>query len=179
MKKRNLFGFSLIEMLVVIGILALLSVFIVQSFISTIRTNTKAEIMRDLKQNGDYALSFFTRKIQNATSIDCSSAPSSITIQDPDYPGVVGKTFSSGAHPITGGTCGMIYDGDFLTSENVQLLGACGSAVTFNCEDLYGKTAQVSISFTLQQKNTPQPNAKYEQASMIFKTTVQMRNVYR
>ena len=58
-------GFTLMEILVAVSALAVMGVLLTQVFVTTIRTNTKNEISKEVKQNGDLAVSIMTRMILN------------------------------------------------------------------------------------------------------------------
>jgi len=53
------------EILVAVSALAVMGVLLTQVFVTTIRTNTKNEISKEVKQNGDLAVSIMTRMILN------------------------------------------------------------------------------------------------------------------
>ena len=86
MKERNVFyhhGFTLIELIVTITIMSMIGILIAQVFFTTSRTNTKTELVKEAKQNGEYALGFIERMIRNSryvTSACAGSADTSITI---------------------------------------------------------------------------------------------------
>lgn len=88
-------AFTLIEMVIVTGVLMVVSVVITQIVLSSIRSSVKSESIREMKQNGDQAIDTITRMIQNASDIKnpsaasfCSAAPGttkdSIMITNPD-----------------------------------------------------------------------------------------------
>src|SRR5579871_2786504 len=62
-------GFTLIEVLVSISIIVVVGVIVASIVITTLRGSTKASVLSDVKQNGDYALSEMSRVIRGATSI--------------------------------------------------------------------------------------------------------------
>lgn len=189
-------GFTLIEILVVAGILALLSVVIAQVLFLTVRVNKKTEIVKDVSQNGEYALETMSRMIQNAKSLDVASCTdkedppnpvNSITITNFDNQTT---TFSCSEDAAAGlariasvsGTLSTSY----LTNTNITLvdpadhtIAACGTdnlhyGLSFLCQSNNGKPTYVTVSFTLRQIN---PNAVVrEQASTSFKNTIVLRN---
>src|SRR3989338_6302737 len=68
-RTRKESGFTLLEMVVSLAIVAVVSVVLSQVFIATLRTNTKTEILKDTKQTGEIALETMVRLIQNAKSV--------------------------------------------------------------------------------------------------------------
>jgi prepilin-type N-terminal cleavage/methylation domain-containing protein len=74
MKKRNLKGLSLIEILIVVTIFAILGVMISESLILTIQGTKKSESLVRVRENVNYSLSVIERNIRNASSIvDCTT----------------------------------------------------------------------------------------------------------
>lgn len=67
-------GFTLIEVLVATVILAMISVFVVSSVLSVVRGSLKAELIKEVKQNGDIALDMITRSVQNSDTVTCSGS---------------------------------------------------------------------------------------------------------
>jgi len=181
-------GFTLLELLVVAIILGLLSVVIVQIFFTTIRTNNKTEIGRDVKGIGDRALEIMTRIVQNAklikTPISCPEYPSrgdplgTITLVNLDggettlscmVDGDVARIASTSAEPKT----------VYLTNTNVSLgdatTNSCDSTpLSFQCSAVGATPAFITISFGLRQKNIITSNI--DAASQEFTTTVTIRN---
>ena len=170
-------SFTLLEMLVSLGIIAIVGVLLTQVFISTTRTNTKGEITKEVKQNGDFVLGVMTRMLMNARSItsDCEktgTSASSLTFTNPDG----GTTmfaclFDGKAFRIASISASL----SFLTSPSVSLYGeTCETALTFVCTTLPDETQSIKINFSLAQQGTPYE--RYEEAGANFQTTVTVRN---
>lgn len=172
-------GFTLLEVLVAVGVVGVASVLIAQVFFATTRSNTKTELLKNVKQNGDFAVGVVNRLIRNATAITtaCSTTgttTTTISLTNPD-----GNTT----------TLGCLLDGavtriasvsatatDYLTDSALTLGGsACnGSSLSFVCTTPSGQPTTVTVSFTLSQKGTPV--AQFEKSSASFQTTVAIRN---
>lgn len=169
-------GFTLLEILVATGIIGAISILITQAFVATTRTNTKVEILKDVKQNGDFALGTMVRMIQNARSVtsNCSGSTSSnISITNPDGGATTFECKDDSSVRRIASTSASIV---FLTGNNLTLGTACNTnALSFVCTtSTDGTTKSIKINFSLAQKGTP-PD-QYEQASMSFQTTVLVRN---
>lgn len=170
-------GFTLLEILVSVGVLGIIGIFLSQVFVTTLVTNTRGENSREIKQNGDYAINIMTRMIQNATDVtsDClpdGSTGSSLTITNPDS-GVT--TFEcksdSGVLRISSTSA----TAEYLSSPSITLPGTdCSSSAIFTCTLLPNNRKSVKISFTLAQKGTKadQFSAKGEK----FETTADLRS---
>lgn len=169
-------GFTFMEILVAAGIIALISGVSAQVFLTTSRNAVKSDLIRNIKQNGEYSLEVMSRMIQSARSISgCSGAASaSLSIKNQDdglttfgcaLDGAVTRIASSSAV----GTA-------YLTTAGLTLGGAtCAqSSLTFLCTPISGLPSSVRINFTLSQIGQPVKN--YEKASVPFQTTVTMRS---
>ncbi|OGG10244.1 hypothetical protein A2154_04975 [Candidatus Gottesmanbacteria bacterium RBG_16_43_7] len=161
-------GFTLIEILVSVTILSIMAIFIVQSIISVIRANAKAELLREIKQNGDYAMDVLTRKIQNATGITCDSS-SRLTVVTTDENGHT----TSAVYNTAGADndCRLTENGTPITSANITLDRNCANPnpALFSCSG-----ATVTVDFILKQ--TGASAAPADIASMPFKSTVNVRS---
>lgn len=179
---RQQSGFTLLEMVVSLAIVAVISTVLSQVFIVTLRTNTKTEIVKDIKQTGEMSLETMARLIQNAKSVitTCDytgTANQSIVLINPDD----GQT-----------TLGCVLDGSitrlastsaqgvqYLTTPNVTMggLSCATSSLAFVCKGGTGVASSVTISFQLAQSGVSQ--GVFEQSSEMFQTTAGMRNIAR
>lgn len=171
-------GFTLIEMLVATTVLALIAAVVTQVFSLTTKSNTKTEVLKEVKQNGDFALELLTRLIRNAQSVTspCSATgetTTSLTIKNPD------GFFSTFSCKLNNNVWKIASSGGetdaYLTSDSVSLLQSgnqCG--LTFVCKTIAGVAKNVKVSFGLQQRaGPPDPSAS---ASANFGTSVILRN---
>jgi len=163
-------GFTLIETLVVIGILAIIVVVGSSSFFSILKGSTKTKTATLVKQNGDYAMNVMTRMIRNAKGI-VGFVPENypgpeITIDNPD-----GET--------TIFLCDSNDDGS-LASNSASLMSSqvkvsdCSSVFNIQYDEEGLEPDVVTIDFTLSTGDLGRPE---EEASMRFKTTVILRNI--
>lgn len=190
MKQIPAKGFTLLELLVTAIILTLLSVVIVQVFISTMRTNSKTETVQDVKGSGDRALNVMNRFVQNATSIHLPNDPLScdggildtITLTNLDggettftcteLDGVARIASVSGTIPSQ-----TVYltNTDVTLVDPVEHTNTCSNnALAFTCELVEGVPGFITISFSLRQTNSSASTANT--ASETFQTTVGLRN---
>lgn len=172
-------GFTLLELIVSVTIVALVAVVLSQVFLVTLRTNAKTEISKDMKQNGDLALESMVRMIQSAKKVTstCDSAGTvsqSLTIINDDegqttyecsLDGTATRLASTSASGI-----------EYLTSSNVTMGGTLCSAssLSFTCSGGAGVPSSVTISFDLSQSGMS--DTAFEQTSESFQTTATMRN---
>lgn len=175
-------GFTLIEILVVVGILAIIAVIASNIFFTTLRSSGKTKVLTKVKENGDYALSVMERLVRDSqevvTNTDnkiCESGMNYIKLKRQD-----GSMMEFGC--LEEGTAnGRIASNSArLTSSEVKVdtcVFDCSCPAAYpNCTSegtkFYPKT--VTIKFTLSQAAaTVRPE---EEASVNFQTTVSTRN---
>lgn len=172
-------GFTLLEIMVSIGIVAIVGLLISQVFFTTTRTNSKTEVLKNIKQNGDFSLERVTDLVRNAREITSTCAEggttaASITFTNPDGGSTaLGCLLDGTVTRIASVSAGST---DYLTDSALTLGGAdCNAAsLTFVCTAPAGQPATVAITFSLAQKGTP-PD-QFDRASASFQTTVAIRN---
>lgn len=177
--KKN--GFTLIEVLTSVAVVAIISIVVVQSFVTIIRSNNKTEALKEVKQNGDYIVNLISRQVQNATEIDpvCDSAlGNTLTVRKVNPDGTVeyDNTFSYDSG------LGTVYLTDNLdatpTPVAITSNKVFAETMTFSCSDVRGKRAKVAVAVTMRQALAASLAATHETARLEFSDTVQMRNVY-
>jgi len=171
MKMKGSKGFTLIEILVVIGVLAIIVVVGSMSFFNLLKGSMKTRTISLVKQNGDYALAIMERMIRKGEIIEnteappreCESGMSKLKISNPD-----GRE--------TEFSC----EGDTISSNSASLISNQVKVANGNCSFNCQRTSifepdVVTINFTLSQAQTGvRPE---EEASIVFKTTVVLRNI--
>jgi prepilin-type N-terminal cleavage/methylation domain-containing protein len=187
MTKKKYHGFTLIEVLVSVVIIAILGVVIMQSFVTTIKTSAKTEIIKDVKQNGDFVIDIITRKIHNAVSMNCSDSNKLVlTTRDAANINVVTEYSASenagtcriqavetvGSNPSTT---------TYLSSQNLTL-GTTLCSTRFQipangCLIIAGTHSRATFEFSLTKKPTANAFANYENSAQKFSATVSLLNV--
>ncbi len=74
-------GFTLIEIVVVAGIMALFSLTLISVFLATVRGGGKSQLMQAIHQEGDFALKRMGSTIRSSAAVTCGAG--SITVADP------------------------------------------------------------------------------------------------
>lgn len=181
-------GFTLLETLVAISAIAAVSVLIAQVFFTTTRTNTKTELLKDVKQNGDYSMEMMERMIRNSEGITSSCLPNpGATLQYVDIKNTDGNTteFGCSSDPTDptvlriASTSASFPTPYYMTSANVTLgTDSCANIPSgdfyFTCISSVDQPSTVTIHFKLSQKGTPVD--QFEKASIVFQTAVSPRN---
>lgn len=70
-KQKNTNGFTIVELLVVVSIMAILSVIFTNILVDTLRGRNKVKAINQVKQNGQVALGQLSNEIRNADGIIC------------------------------------------------------------------------------------------------------------
>jgi len=150
MVKKQKAGYTLIETLVVVFILGLVLVVGGNLFFSILRGGAKAEAVKEIKQNGDYALAVIERMTRNAKSANCVGGALAITNFDGST-----TSFTCSSNRVASGSA-------YLTSTEVV-----ANPCSFSCAGTIPEV--VTISFTLG------PSKTGATTNQIFQTQVSLR----
>ena len=144
-------GYSLVELIVVIGLVTILMLAISGIMLMSIVSSNRLRVATKTKQAGSYALSQLQSMIRNARTIDCQNAPESITIGNSDG----GQTiFTLENNHIASNS------GYYLTPDNLTI-----PSFNFTCEG-ENTPSLIKISFNLQDS----------MSTLHFETSVNLRN---
>lgn len=134
MKKLEMKGFSLVEMLVVLLIFSIVSILSTQALVNSLRSTRKSSNVGEVKENLEFSLSTMERLLRNAQEITCLSSTE--------------LEYLDGRNNLTNFTCisiagkGRIASGSALltlTSERVNMNDNCLTPV-FTCTAASGST---------------------------------------
>jgi prepilin-type N-terminal cleavage/methylation domain-containing protein len=168
-------GFTLIEILVVVGLLGIIMVTVTNIFFSGLKAKRKTDSINVIKQSGSYAMGVMSKMIKNATEATCSADQKSITITN--YDETTTTFWYEGSHGCSSQVeskrialdSSVDADDTCLTADNLYL-----SDYSFSCnDDSIGNPPTVTINFTLSN-GTLSDIIGY--ASEHFTTTVSLRN---
>jgi len=162
-------GFTLIELLVVVAVFMILALLVTNSLFSILKSNAKANIMKEIRQNGAYALDVMDKTISGSV------------IDDAACTGMAGS-FLTVKNPVSGAKitfkCDDSSDPAYIASNSAQLtsptvtIESCGGV--FKCETVDSVNKKVTISFTLKQLGAP--SRPEEMARQTFTKTIFLRN---
>lgn len=164
-------GFTLIEMLVVISMVAIIGSLVVTILVMTLRGSNKAELISTLKQNGNAAMAQMVRQIRYAKSLDTpSSCITPVTTQSLTTTSLTDDqqtTFTC----VTGANSTIASNGASLLDTTSGSVSTC----SFVCsqQNIFDPPS-ITIQFTLTAKNANQ--LEETQATVPFQTTVKLRN---
>jgi type II secretory pathway pseudopilin PulG len=170
-KKSKITGFTLLEVLISIGVFVAVGSIIITVLFTSFRATKKSEVLVSLKQNGDSVLSQIVRNIRYAQSLDNPPAcvapvtQSSITITS--LSDNAQTTFSCPAGAATS-----------ISSNSASLLDTSTitvSGCSFTCtQPTLSDPPTITVQFTLSAKNT---NSFSDSTGKIpFQTAVTLRN---
>jgi len=174
-------GFTLIELLVVVAVFMTLAVLVANSLFSILKSNAKANLMKEIRQNGAYALDVMDKIISSSLEIGDCKTPSRLEIIDAGGQKVI---FGCQSQLVNGMTQislikTLLLDED---EENVETTRLTSTNITlencnaFTCEEIRAGEGlgKVTINFTLKQLGTtPRPE---EIAQETFTKTIFLRN---
>lgn len=171
---KPMVGFSMIELLVVVALVGLIGTITTQVFILAIQTQGKSEVIKEVKQNGDYAFSVMEIMIRNSTDISasCNETSTQLNIQNPDGFNTVfdctGSNISSisaseGVNPTPTGAP--------LTNSRVKVT-SCTFRVVCPTPPINPK--YVYVQYTVSQAGSG--TGPKDTSSLDYQTTISLRN---
>ncbi len=170
-------GFSLIELLIVMTLIGIIGVIISQVFIMGFKIQAKSEIVKEIKQNGDFALSVMENMVRNSADINsgqCNISSNILTIINQDG-------YSTSFDCSEGAKIASIssYSGLYPTivtplTNNKVFISNCSFVIVCPTPPINPK--YVFMSYTVNQSGadvTPTPGAY---SSLEYQSTVSLRN---
>jgi len=157
--KKKHFGFTLIEVLVFISILVVILTICFSLLLITFNGSSKNDALKEVKQNGEFALSVMERFAVSAKKVECTvNNTLQITMLDNSS-----TVFSCADNKISSNSSS-------LTDSNVSVSGC-----VFVCTINEGSPAMVGIGYTVEVAGN---NSKIlsERARLSFSTKVIVRN---
>lgn len=168
-------GFTLIELLVAMAILATVGVVTTNLFFQTLKGTTKAELLKGVKQEGDFAISIIEKMIRNSKNIEEAFPENpSWSCDGSDRPDI---KITNQDNSTTIFNCSMTGSDTYIASNSARLTSnkvRVSSCSLIRCTRSGSAPPVVEIRFSLSQLGSPaRPE---EQAAVNFQTTVSLRN---
>lgn len=175
-------GFTLIEILISVTILATVMVLISQVLFTSTHVNTKSVLLQDIKQNGEYSLDVISRSVRGARAwyrncADGQTSTDSAMILTNDNETITYMCVSDGAAARIA-SVSATGNKRYLTNNTMTLSAGNGidcsdSTLTFSCPS--APDDAMTISFTLSQRSTS--TSVYDIAKQTFETSVKPRSL--
>ena len=174
-KKEKKSGYSLIELLVVITLIAILGTLTAEAFILGLRAQSKSEIVKEVKQNADYIGQVIENMVRNSIDIEetqCNNSFQQLTIKSPDGLYTTFDCSSSVMASISGQfPVPTIYL--TLSSNRVSIVeNSCNFRIVCPTPPINPKYVFFNFKLTQTGSNLP----KEKQASIEYQNTVSLRN---
>jgi len=168
-KIKGRWGFTLMEMLVVVSLFGFIAVAASGMFLSSLQSSTKSEAVKAVRHNGDYALSIMQGMILRSSSVTCPADHQIAVVDNQGY-----STSFNCIEPSLGNP-GKIASSSPTLSSDLTTSGVSVSGCNFSCTGGLGSPTKVSIRFTVSQYSTVILKSG-EKASLDFETEVVSKN---
>lgn len=173
--KKNIKGFSLIEMLIVVGIFSFLAIIVTQSLSASLRNSRKSENLGKVRENLEYTMNYIERTLRTAKSLSplCSGDTNDLTF--------ITQTGATQRFRYISATRTINYDaigtGNGTPITNSQIRIENDSLSPFTCvPGTGGRPDSVTIRLTARDATT---NASAESSRYTATTTISLRNYSR
>ena len=169
-------GFTLVELVLVLGILGILLPAVFSLFVANLRAQTKVLILQDVKRNGDTALDTIEILVKaKAKSIEQQDGTPVCTTSGSTYSGDLYFVDDAGNRFMFNQSNNRIASEsaatDYLTTNKVSV-----SSFEMSCDRSSLFVAPlISISFTIDQAQTT--SRAEESASLQYQTKIRLRNL--
>lgn len=169
-------GFTIIEVLVSISIIAIVSTVVVQAFAAISRAATKTEKIKEIKQNGDFAIDAMERSIRSSASVQNCTGAATSTLSLVDTDGVVSTYALATVGSIKRIT---LNSTNYLTSELVTTSTTLCPGVPefqFICSSYGGDNTKFIVDIAFCLTSVGSQAAAQDRAFQGFTHTVSNRN---
>lgn len=175
--KNGEVGFTLMEMLVVLAIFSVIGVIATSSLSSIFRGAVKTDYVKEIKQNGDYAISVIETTLRNGTIADanCAGAASTSLQVISATSSAIMTTFTC---QVSGSLRRLHQDStvdNFLTNTSVDIPACNVGNISFTCSTDPTGVKQVSIRLDLQQANTNASTGERTRQTFVSRVTLRNR----
>ena len=185
-------GFTLVELLVVFGILALVGGMMSDLFAGILKGVNKSNVINEIKQNGSYVINYFDRVVRNSSSIIYDSSKV-LVLKDQEVESCIKFQIHDAKPEIENGYIGLsiaprcLYDDD-LGFDDLTFSGALEKKLTnidltrgvsvvngqFVVSRPSGRPPTVTFSFVLSQGEGSAGGNDFK-ASEVFQTYITLR----
>lgn len=161
-------GFTFMEIIIAISLLGIISVIFSGFLITVISGGSKSEISKEVRQNGNFALSVIEGLVLNSVAVSCPDLVNNHLLSIKDVNGNFAdiRCLGDPDYYISSSSAGTVLN---LTGDNVAV-----NPCSFTCDHTPGKPTKVTVDFSVSQKGTSlRPN---EKSTINFQTEINTRN---
>jgi prepilin-type N-terminal cleavage/methylation domain-containing protein len=167
-------GFTLVELLVVIGLVLIIGTVGTNVITSILRSYNKAHIINEVEQNGNYVLSLMENQIRNAQSVSPTGTTSSLTVTTQEGATITYTITSAGGIGVvqktSGGVTEVLSNNNLTTGVNID---------TTNSHFVVSTATPSSVQIVLRLTQAPNAPGRVDyQAETTLRTTVVVRGGY-
>ncbi len=164
-------GYSLIELVMVVGLVAILAITSTQLLLTSLSGSSKASVLATLKQNGDYAIGIMERVLRDAIAVECLTGDQLLVTDANGTTAFMVEDDSSLVPPVSRvASNSAASPNNYLTGEKIQ-------ASNFQCLRIPGTVGNpdvVLVSFRLTL-GRPGVDRTSEVVQETFETRVSLR----
>lgn len=157
---RGKCGFTLTEVIIVLGIFSILAVVVSQALFTTLKGSAKSEIASSIKREGDYVVAVMERAIHNAKFIDtCGS-------------GRIAYRDTNSRSGLFDCTQGRVASGSAVITSDQTSVTRC----IVTCSPSAPPYKSVDVNMTFERPNPSGVLRPEEKAKVELKTKILLRN---
>lgn len=165
--KKNIFGFTVIELLVSISLILIAVVGGTGILLSSLKNKKKVENLTLIKQSGSHAIDIITTKVRNAEDITACILDENNTTDT-----IVINNYSDSPTDTTTYVCNDGIGANFITEDGNILVADYVTACNFDCNLSDSQPDFVKIAFTLSIDS----GLIYGAVSQIYQQSIYLRN---
>ncbi|MBI4130604.1 hypothetical protein HY468_04760 [Candidatus Roizmanbacteria bacterium] len=176
-------GFTIMELLVGGAVFVVITILVNNILLNLLRGTVKQDVIRNVKQNGDFAMEVMMNKIRSARRLDpavnCIANLNQLTITNNDgstsrfyYDAATTQKIVDEITNVLGVTARYLTT-DVTTIDSTQP----AERLTFDCVALPGGETKITVHFTLRQRNANPATARSEEEALVrFENMAAIRN---
>jgi len=173
MRRKREKGFTLIEILVVVTFVGMIGIIISQVFILGVRSQVKNEVMKEVRQNGDFIIGVvegMTKSAIDTENTDCNKSVSQFSIINQDGYTTI---FSCTGNNIASTSVYLAPTPTVTVNLNTSRVKITDCGFRLVCPTPAIAPKYVLFNFTVSQASGNSPES---QSSMDYQTTVSLRS---
>lgn len=169
-------GYTLIELVIVVGLTAILTVSITAIMMSSLLSSRRVRTQVSVRQAGDYAITQMERMIRGAQSFpivacDPATSPNQISFNNFDGKDTTFSKITVGDVDLIASSSALTATTEYITPDNMHI-----TAFSITCDPPSGIPDLVTISFTIENYTPTLVTSPFDKVSVVYKTSIKPRN---